>query len=70
VTANAGPVAPGGTRSARGFRLRAQSDLGGHGDGMQVVRAGDAVYVGHTGTTGTATSALADLMDESRSTHG
>ncbi|HEX9357489.1 MAG TPA: hypothetical protein VF933_27195 [Streptosporangiaceae bacterium] len=37
------------TRSAAGLRLLAHHDLGGHGDGMQVLREGDALYVGHTG---------------------
>jgi hypothetical protein len=53
---------PAGTASAAGLRLVAQHDLGGHGDGMQVVRAGDALYVGHTGTTGAGTSIL-DVSD-------
>lgn len=34
------------------------SDLNGYGDGMQVQRAGDALYVGHAGTTGAGTSVL------------
>ena len=43
----------GGARSASaaGLRLIGHHDLGGHGDGMQVIRHGGAVYVGHTGTT-------------------
>jgi hypothetical protein len=48
--------------SASGLRLLARHDLGGHGDGMQVMRRGDALYVGHTGTTGTGTSVL-DVAD-------
>jgi hypothetical protein len=43
---------------ARGLRRIAHHDLGGHGDGMQVMRAGDALYVGHTGTSGAGTSIL------------
>jgi hypothetical protein len=50
------------TRSATGLRLLAHHDLGGHGDGMQVLREGDALYVGHTGTTGMGTSIL-DVSD-------
>jgi hypothetical protein len=48
--------------SAAGLRLLAQHDLGGYGDGMQVIRDGDALYVGHTGTTGMGTSVL-DVAD-------
>jgi len=44
--------------SARGLRLLAQHDLAGRGDGMQVIREGDALYVGHNGTTGAGTSIL------------
>lgn len=33
-------------------------DLGGFGDGMQVLREGDAVYVGHFGPSGAGTSIL------------
>jgi hypothetical protein len=51
--------------SAAGLRLLARHDLGGHGDGMQVIRRGDALYVGHTGTTGTGTSVL-DVADPAR----
>jgi hypothetical protein len=48
--------------TAGGLRLRAHHDLGGYGDGMQVLRHGDALYVGHTGTSGAATSIL-DVSD-------
>lgn len=51
--------------SAAGLRLLAHHDLGGYGDGMQVIRAGDVVYVGHTGTTGMGTSVL-DVTDPER----
>ena len=44
--------------SAAGLRLLAHHDLGGYGDGMQVIRRGDALYVGHTGTSGMGTSIL------------
>ena len=46
------------TASATGLRLLGHHDLGGYGDGMQVVRGGDSLYVGHTGTTGMGTSIL------------
>lgn len=48
--------------SSVGLTLLARHDLGGYGDGMQVVRSGDALYVGHTGTTGMGTSVL-DVSD-------
>ena len=51
--------------SATGLRLLAHHDLGGHGDGMQVLREGDALYVGHTGTSGMGTSIL-DVSDPAR----
>lgn len=38
------------------------SDLGGFGDGMQVLREGDALYVGHFGPSGAGTSVL-DVSD-------
>lgn len=44
------------------LRLVGHSDLGGYGDGMQVVRHHDALYVGHHGTTGMGTSIL-DVSD-------
>jgi hypothetical protein len=46
------------TASAHGLRLLGQHDLGGRGDGMQVMRDGDTLYVGHAGTTGAGTSIL------------
>jgi hypothetical protein len=60
-----GVTGEAGTASAAGLRLIAHSGLGGHGDGMQVIRHGDAVYVGHTGTTRAGTSVL-DATDPSR----
>jgi hypothetical protein len=51
-----------GTREAHGLRLVGHSDLGGCGDGMQVLRQGDALYVGHTGPSGMGTSIL-DVSD-------
>ena len=59
----AGPRAR--TASARGLRLLARNDLGGYGDGMQVIRQGDVLYVGHTGTTGMGTTIL-DVSDPAR----
>ena len=54
-----------GAASSAGLRLLAQHDLGGHGDGMQVIRAGDVLYVGHLGTSGMGTSIL-DVADPAR----
>ena len=51
--------------SAAGLRLLAHHDLGGYGDGMQVIRNGGALYVGHFGTTGMGTSVL-DVADPAR----
>jgi hypothetical protein len=47
-----------------GLRAVGHSDLGGHGDGMQVLREGDALYVGHFGPSGVGTSIL-DASDPS-----
>ncbi len=41
-----------------GLRTVGHSDLGGFGDGMQVVQEGDALYVGHFGPSGMGTSVL------------
>src|SRR5258707_15518479 len=67
ATGGGGGAAVGGARtaSAAGLRLIGHHDLAGHGDGMQVIRHGDAVYVGHTGTTGAGTSVL-DAADPAR----
>ena len=46
------------TESAHGLRAIGHSDLAGRGDGMQVLREGDALYVGHNGTSGAGTSIL------------
>ncbi|MCW2765420.1 MAG: hypothetical protein JWO11_1379 [Nocardioides sp.] len=54
-----------GTASADGLRLLSQHDLGGRGDGMQVLREGDVLYVAHNGTTGAGTSIL-DVSDPAR----
>ena len=50
------------TLSTVGLRLLAHHDLGGHGDGMQVLREGPVLYLGHTGTSGMGTSIL-DVAD-------
>ena len=50
------------TASAEGLRLIGHHDLGGHGDGMQVLREGDALFVGHFGPSGMGTSIL-DVSD-------
>lgn len=47
---------------ARHLRLVGHSDLGGRGDGMQVMVSGDIAYVGHLGTSGAGTSLL-DVSD-------
>jgi hypothetical protein len=47
---------------ARGFELVGHTDLGGKGDGMQVMRNGDVVYVGHMGDFGVGTSVV-DVSD-------
>ena len=49
-------------RSVPGIRLVAASDLGGYGDGMQVMRDGDALHVAHFGPSGMGTSIL-DISD-------
>ena len=41
-----------------GFRLLGHSNLGGFGDGMQLMRSGAALYVGHFGPSGMGTSIL------------
>lgn len=48
-----------------GFRLVSHSDLGGCGDGMQVLREGEALYVGHYGQSGMGTTVL-DVSDPER----
>jgi len=45
-----------------GFRLVGHSALGGYGDGMQLMRSGDALYVGHFGPSGMGTTIL-DVSD-------
>lgn len=43
---------------ASGLVTIGHSDLGGFGDGMQVLREGNALFVGHFGTSGAGTSIL------------
>src|SRR5438876_5977590 len=50
---------------ARGLELVGHSDLGGKGDGMQIMRSGDVLYVGHMGDFGVGTSVV-DIGDPSR----
>ena len=47
------------------FRVVSHSDLGGCGDGMQVLREGAALYVGHYGKSGMGTTVL-DVRDPAR----
>lgn len=51
-------------QDSSGFGLLGHSRLSGHGDGMQVLREGDALYVGHFGPSGMGTSIL-DVSDVS-----
>jgi hypothetical protein len=46
------------TEDSNGVRTVGHHDLGGYGDGMQVLREGDALYVGHFGPSGAGTSIL------------
>jgi len=50
-----------------GFDEIGHSDLGGNGDGMQIARNGDALYVAHFGPSGKGTSIL-DVSDLSNPT--
>ena len=50
---------------ARGLQLIGHTDLDGRGDGMQVMRNGDVVYVGHMGDHGIGTS-IVDVSDPRR----
>src|SRR5712691_4340928 len=50
---------------ARGLELVGHTDLAGKGDGMQIMRNGDVVYVGHMGDFGVGTSVV-DVSDLAR----
>lgn len=54
-----------GPIEARGLELVGHTDLGGRGDGMQVMRHGDVVFVGHMGDHGVGTSVV-DVSDPRR----
>ena len=49
----------------RGLELVGHSDLDGRGDGMQIMRNGDVLYVGHMGDFGVGTSVV-DVGDPTR----
>jgi hypothetical protein len=51
-----------GVLEARGFELVGHSDLDGRGDGMQIMRDRDVLYVGHMGDFGVGTSVV-DISD-------
>lgn len=50
---------------ARGLEIVGHADLDGSGDGMQIMRNGDVVYVGHMGDRGVGTSVV-DVSDPRR----
>jgi len=50
---------------ARGLELVGHTDLDGKGDGMQIMRNGDVLYVGHMGDFGVGTSVV-DVSDPAR----
>ncbi len=50
---------------AHGLELVGHTDLAGAGDGMQIMRNGDVVYVGHMGDNGVGTSVV-DVSDVRR----
>ena len=53
---------PPGALEARGLELVGHTDLSGKGDGMQIMRNGDLLYVGHMGDFGVGTSVV-DVSD-------
>jgi hypothetical protein len=55
-------VALPATVEARGLELVGHTDLEGRGDGMQIMRNGDVLYVGHMGDHGIGTSVV-DVSD-------
>ncbi len=50
------------SEESQGFKLIGHSDLGGCGDGMQLMRRGDTLYVGHFGPSRMGTS-IVDVSD-------
>ena len=50
---------------AHGLELVGHTDLEGTGDGMQIMRSGDVLYVGHMGDFGVGTSVV-DISDVAR----
>ena len=62
--AHRGSVSPPAVRAleARGFEYVGHTDLEGRGDGMQIMRNGDVLYVGHMGDFGVGTSVV-DIAD-------
>jgi hypothetical protein len=55
------------TASAKGLHVIGHHDLDGFGDGMQVMREGDVLYVGHNGPSKMGTSIL-DVSDPTNPT--
>ena len=47
-----------GALEARALQLVGHTDLWGKGDGMQIMRSGDFLYVGHMGDFGVGTSVV------------
>ena len=58
-------MSPPRTLESHGLELVGHSDLDGRGDGMQIMRSGDVVYVGHMGDFGVGTSVV-DISDLAR----
>ena len=58
-------TAPVRALEQRGLELVGHTDLDGKGDGMQIMRRGDVLYVGHMGDFGVGTSVV-DIGEPSR----
>ncbi len=58
-------MSPERALEARGLELVGHTDLGGKGDGMQIMRSGGLAYVGHMGDFGVGTSVV-DVTDVTR----
>ena len=58
-------TAPVRALEQRGLELVGHTDLDGKGDGMQIMRRGDVLYVGHMGDFGVGTSVV-DIAEPSR----